>query len=150
MNETGREYCYAYPRPAVTVDAVVFDTREGRPHVLLIRRGQPPFEGRWALPGGFIGIDEPLEDAVKRELAEETGIEARDVLQIGAFGDPDRDPRGRTIGVAYLVRSFSPGTPAAGDDAAEARWWPLDGLPRLAFDHEKILEVAAEMSAQFG
>jgi len=150
MNETGREYCYAYPRPMVTVDAVVFETRDGRPHVLLIRRGRPPFEGCWALPGGFIDIDEPLEDAVKRELAEETGIEARDVLQIGAFGDPDRDPRGRTIGVAYLVRSFSPATPAAGDDAAEARWWPLDGLPRLAFDHEKILAVAAEMSARLG
>ena len=149
MKEAGREhYCYAYPRPAVTVDAVVFDMRDGRRQVLLIRRGQPPFEGCWALPGGFIDIDEPLEDAVGRELAEETGIKAREVVQIGAFGDPDRDPRGRTIGVAYLVRSFSPETPTPGDDAAEARWWPMDSLPRLAFDHEKILAAAAEMPAQ--
>jgi 8-oxo-dGTP diphosphatase len=142
-----KEYCYAYPRPAVTVDAVVFSRRGGREHVLLIRRGQPPFAGNWALPGGFINMDEPLEDAVLRELREETGLAGGKATQIGAFGDPNRDPRGRVIGIAYLVEPNAQAEIKAGDDAAEARWWPLDDLPPLAFDHDKILYAARGLAA---
>jgi len=138
------KYCYDYPRPAVTVDAVVLARREGRPHALLIRRRQPPFAGAWALPGGFINMEEPLEDAVRRELFEETGLTSGKVTQVGAFGDPKRDPRGRVIGIAYLVEAASDAALQAGDDAADARWWPLDGLPSLAFDHAQILAAACQ------
>jgi len=137
-----KKYCYDFPRPAVTVDGVVLSRRHGQTEVLLIRRRQPPFAGRWALPGGFVNIDEPLEAAVTRELREETGIQARKLTQIGAFGDLKRDPRGRTISIAYLISDYVANQAQPGDDAADVRWWPVDALPPLAFDHAQIIAAA--------
>jgi 8-oxo-dGTP diphosphatase len=138
-------YCYPYPRPSVTVDIVVV-TREERPRALLIRRKHDPFAGMWALPGGFVDMDETLEATARRELKEETGIELRkdDPLeQLHTFGDPGRDPRGRTISVVFLVQ-VEPGrlNARAGDDAAEVGWFALDQPPPLAFDHDQILACA--------
>ncbi len=139
MAEKGA-YTYDYPRPMVTVDAVILSLREGKRHVLLIRRARPPFLGAWALPGGFVEIDEPLEEAVARELAEETGLTGLELRQLHTFGDPGRDPRGRSISVAYWGEAPPDATVAGGDDAAEAGWFPLDALPALAFDHDKIVK----------
>ncbi len=139
MAEKGA-YAYDYPRPMVTVDAAVLSTREGKPHVLLIRRARPPFEGTWALPGGFVEPDEPLEAAVARELAEETGLTGIALLQLHTFGDPGRDPRGRSISVVYWGEASSDAVAKGGDDAAEAAWFPIDALPPLAFDHDKIVK----------
>ena len=137
-----KQFCYEYPRPAVTVDTVVV-TRERRPRVLLVRRKHDPFEGMWALPGGFVDEAEALETAARRELAEETGVRVAKVEQLQSFGDPGRDPRGPTISVVFFTRVSGVGPDAhAGDDAAEARWHPLDRLPPLAFDHAKILAFA--------
>jgi 8-oxo-dGTP diphosphatase len=137
-----RSYCYAYPRPAVTVDVVIV-TREAKPRVLLIRRKHEPFAGRWAIPGGFVDENEPLEAAAARELLEETGVRQRRLDQLAAFGDPGRDPRGWTVSIAFLTR-IQPGQvkPRAGDDAAEVGWHALHRLPPLAFDHAKILACA--------
>lgn len=137
-----KPYCYEYPRPAVTVDVIVA-TRERPPRVLLIRRKHEPFAGRWALPGGFVDPDEPLETAARRELKEETGVTAGELEQLHTFGDPGRDPRGWTITVVYLARLDDGETRAvAADDAAEVGWFPLDQLPAMAFDHDRILEQA--------
>ncbi len=137
-----KKYCYEYPRPAVTVDILVV-TRGRAPKVLLIRRKHAPFAGRWAIPGGFVDMDESLETAARRELREETGVEAAQLVQLHTFGDPGRDPRGRTISVVYLARvTQSAVQPQAADDAAEADWFPLDRPPELAFDHDKILACA--------
>jgi 8-oxo-dGTP diphosphatase len=137
-----KQFCYDYPRPAVTVDVIIV-TRERSPRVLLIRRKHDPFAGMWAIPGGFVDMDESLEDAARRELTEETGVAVGRLEQLHAFGDPGRDPRGRTISVAYLARvRASQVRPRADDDAAEAAWHPLDHLPPLAFDHHKILAYA--------
>src|SRR5579884_112466 len=103
MSPKKKPYCYEYPRPSVTVDMVIV-TRERRPRVLLIRRKHEPFEGKWAIPGGYVEMDESLEAAARRELREETGVEVAAVEQLYTFGDPGRDPRGRTISVAYLAR----------------------------------------------
>ncbi len=132
-----------YPGPMVTVDVVIFTLRENDLQVLLVRRRNPPFAGMWAIPGGFVDIDEPLEAAALRELEEETGVRDVYLEQFHTFGDPGRDPRGRTITVAYLalVRA-DPVQPRAGDDAAEARWWSVSDLPPLAFDHDRILACA--------
>src|ERR1043165_4060536 len=126
-----KKYCYDYPRPAVTVDVVIV-TREATPRVLLIRRKHEPFEGMWAIPGGFVDMDEGLEEAARRELFEETGVRAGALLQLHTFGDPQRDPRGRNISVAYLA-VVDPKTlkPEAGDDAAEAGWHSLRRPPKL-------------------
>jgi 8-oxo-dGTP diphosphatase len=110
--------------------------------VLLIRRQRPPYKGRWALPGGFVEMGESLEESVRREIKEETGIRRVTRLrQIGAYGDPGRDPRGRTVTVAYLgVVSGTGAAAKGGDDAAEAQWYPISSLPKdLAFDHALIL-----------
>lgn len=137
-----KRFAYEYPRPAVTADIVVV-TREARPHVLLIRRGREPYAGCWALPGGFIDMDETLEQTARRELREETGLHDVELVQLHAFGDPQRDPRGRTISVAYLARVERDRVqPCAADDAAEAGWHPLDAPPELAFDHARVLEYA--------
>lgn len=137
-------YCYEYPRPAVTVDLVVI-SRERRPRVLLIRRGHEPFAGMWAIPGGFVDMDESLEAAAKRELKEEAGVTVKELEQLAAFGDPKRDPRGRTISVVYLARVDPKKLkPKAGDDAAEVAWHPLEKLPPLAFDHAEILALARQ------
>lgn len=139
-----KSYTYEYPRPAVTVDIVVV-TRERKPRVLLIRRGHEPFAGTWAIPGGFVDMEESLETAARRELKEETGVDVTDVEQLHTFGDPDRDPRGRVISVAYLIRvDVKKVKPKAGDDAAEAGWHSLAEPPPLAFDHALILETARQ------
>jgi len=137
-------YCYDYPRPAVTVDLVVFTLLEGELRVLLIRRQHPPFEGHWALPGGFLEIDEPIESAARRELREETGFEVTGpISELGVFGAPGRDPRGRTISVVYSVAVRAPiADVQGGDDASEARWIDPNGTGALAFDHDAILSRA--------
>lgn len=137
-----QQFCYDYPRPSVTVDIVVL-TKEPRPRVLLIQRKQPPFEGAWALPGGFIDMDETLEASARRELEEETGIKVGKLAQLAVFGDPGRDPRGRTISVVYLTRvTLNQVKPIAADDAVAAAWFPLTQPPKLAFDHRDILKLA--------
>ncbi len=137
-------YCYEYPRPAVTVDVVAFTVQQKRLQVLLVKRRKPPFAGAWALPGGFVGIDEPLEAAASRELAEETGVKEAYLEQLYTYGDPQRDPRGRVISVAYfaLLPADAPVRASGGDDAARAQWLPADHLPPLAFDHADILAYA--------
>jgi 8-oxo-dGTP diphosphatase len=142
-----KRHCYDYARPALTVDLVLV-TRERKPRVLLIRRKHEPFEGMWALPGGFVDENEPLELAARRELQEETGLEVEELEQLQTFGDPGRDPRGWTIAVAFLAPVEAMGlTPKAGDDAAEVGWHQLDRLPPLAFDHDKILARARQRLA---
>jgi 8-oxo-dGTP diphosphatase len=134
-----RKFTYEWPRPAVTAD-IVLVTLEPRPRVLLIKRKGEPFAGTWALPGGYVEEMEPLRDAARRELKEETGLDGIELEQLHAFGDPGRDPRGWTITVAFLAR-VEPARlkPVAADDAAEVDWFPLDGLPKLAFDHAEII-----------
>jgi len=143
-----KKFTYDYPRPAVTVDIAIV-TREARPRVLLIRRKHPPFASMWALPGGFVDMDESLEDAARRELLEETGVKAARLKQVHTFGAPDRDPRGRTISVLYLARvDFSQVKPKAADDAAAVGWHYLDRPPRLAFDHGEILTLVRKTVRQ--
>lgn len=137
-------YCYEYPRPAVTVDVAIV-SREPQPRVLLIRRKHAPFAGMWAIPGGFVDMDEDLEDAARRELQEETGVTTGPLEQLRAYGKPGRDPRGRTISVVYLAQVEAARLHAeAADDAAEVGWHPLQQLPALAFDHAEILRDVRE------
>lgn len=135
------EYSYRYPRPAVTADCVVM-TKEAVPQVLLIERGADPYKCCWAFPGGFMNMDETTEQCAIRELEEETGMKVSDLHQIGAYSKVDRDPRGRTITVAYLVIVDHPIAVTGQDDAANAQWFPVDSLPPLAFDHEDIMQDA--------
>ena len=134
-------YTYKYPRPAVTADCAVI-TREEEPKVLLIQRGNEPFKGCWAFPGGFMDMDETTEQCAIRELEEETGLKVLRLRQIGAYSKVDRDPRGRTVTVAYLAVVDRPLPVKGQDDAARAEWWPLSALPRLAFDHDEIMRDA--------
>ncbi len=133
-----------YPRPSLTVDIVIFTLRENRLQVLLIRRANQPFAGYWALPGGFVQVDESLEDAAARELSEETGIEQAYLEQLYTYGDPERDPRGRVVSVAYfaLIPADASVRSEGGSDASQASWFPLDELPDLAFDHAEIISYA--------
>jgi 8-oxo-dGTP diphosphatase len=134
-----------YPRPSVTVDVIIFTLNEGDLQVLLIQRGLPPFEHMWAIPGGFVRIDESLEGAAMRELEEETGVRDVYLEQLYTFGDPGRDPRGRVITVAYFALvPFDAVQPHAGHDASDARWWSVYDLPPLAFDHADILSYALQ------
>ena len=137
-----KSFIYPYPRPALTVD-VVLVSRENSPRVLLIRRKGEPFAGQWAFPGGFVNESEPLHTAALRELHEETGLHSLDIVEVGAFGDPGRDPRGWTVSVAY-AGFVDPAKVdlAAGDDAEAAEWHSLASPPELAFDHAKILAAA--------
>ena len=166
---TKGSYTYDYPRPMLTADCVV--VRSGS-EVLLVRRGGEPFKGCWALPGGFMEMDETIEHCAVRELEEETGLRfaERDLRLIGVYSAPGRDPRGRTVTAAFRVESgerraesgerrvesgerraesgerrAENGEPVAGDDAAEVRWWPLAALPPLAFDHADIVAAARRM-----
>jgi 8-oxo-dGTP diphosphatase len=137
-----KKYTYDYPRPAVAVDLVIISKEKNR-RVLLIRRKHDPFAGMWALPGGFVEMEESLEAAARRELKEETGVEAERLEQLYTFGDPGRDPRGRVISVVYLaIVDAAKLMPRAADDAAEVGWHPLSQPPPLAFDHAEILACA--------
>jgi 8-oxo-dGTP diphosphatase len=136
---------YEYPRPALTVDVVALRGSGAEREVLLIRRANQPYAGRWALPGGFVDENERLEHAARRELAEETGIRRSGPMrQFGAFGDPGRDPRGWTVTVAFLTEVRRTEDPRGGDDADDAAWHRLESLPPLAFDHGRILAAALE------
>lgn len=162
-------FTYEYPRPAVTVDVVLFAARGAELSVLLIRRGGAPFRGSWALPGGFVEEHESLERAAARELQEETSVSGLRLEQLGAFGDPGRDPRGHTVSVAYWAFLHTPPRATAADDAAEVQWMPLSalaladeppsptgrgkatskrrnsrGLAQLAFDHKHIINLARQ------
>lgn len=139
-----QEYTYEHPRPAVTADTVLFTFREDSLQALLIRRGQAPFADSWALPGGFVEMDEDLETVARRELAEETNVRDVHLEQLRTFGAPDRDPRGRVITVAHLA-VLSPEQVArtkmrSASDARDVAWWGLSDLPDLAFDHARIVE----------
>ena len=136
-------YTYKYPRPAVTADCIVI-TKEAEPKVLLIERGDEPFKGCWAFPGGFMNMDETTEQCAIRELEEETGLKVSEVHQIGAYSQVDRDPRGRTVTVAYLAIVDAPMAVKGQDDAAKAQWFPLSALPELAFDHDEIMRDAVK------
>lgn len=142
------DYTYKYPRPAVTADCIVM-TKEEVPKVLLIQRGADPFKGAWAFPGGFMNMDETTEQCAIRELEEETGLKVTKVHQIGAYSKVDRDPRGRTITVAYLAIIDSPEDVKGQDDAAKAEWFPITDLPKLAFDHYDIMKDAKVAYAHF-
>ncbi len=135
----------SYPRLFVSTDVIIFALRDNDLQVLLIKRKYPPFEGTWAIPGGFVDVDESLEGAALRELEEETGVRDVYLEQLYTFGDPGRDPRGRVITVAYFALVPAVAIhPRAGDDAAEARWWSVYDLPPLAFDHADILAYAVQ------
>lgn len=139
------KYQYDYPMPAVATDIVVFTMIEDELSILLIERGEEPFRGAWALPGGFIREHEDLDACASRELREETGVEIRLLEPIANFSAPDRDPRGRTISVAYLaLTSTSSHSLVAGTDAAKAQWVRCDQLPTMAFDHAAIVAKARE------
>lgn len=136
-------YTYEYPRPAVTVDCIIFGLDEDNLKVLLIERAHDPYAGKWALPGGFVDMDETLDTAAKRELEEETGISNMFMEQLYTFGDVERDPRGRVISIAYYALvNLSDYKVTAASDASKAEWFPVTELPPLAFDHDKIFKVA--------
>lgn len=139
-------FTYEYPHPAVATDIAVFTLRRGALNVLLIERGAEPFLGAWALPGGFLQPDEELDQCARRELLEETGVDADLLLHFGNFSATDRDPRERVISVAYLALLASDELRLeASTDAAQARWFAMDDLPQLAFDHAEILRRALEV-----
>ena len=140
------QHCYPFPRPSVTVDAVILRPQGDRYALLLIERAKAPFAGQWALPGGFLDMDEDLQTAAQRELQEETGLPiTRPMVQVGAYGAVNRDPRGRTITVAYglVLTEEEAQAPVQGqDDARRAEWHAIDDLPTLAFDHAHVVQDA--------
>lgn len=138
-------HAYEYPRPALTVDCVVFGLDEEDLKVLLIQRGLEPFAGKWALPGGFVRVNETLDDAARRELREEAGVKDVYLEQLYTFGEVDRDPRERVVSVAYYVLvNLSEHEVKADTDASNAAWFPMDDTPPLAFDHDRILRTACD------
>ena len=138
-------FTYQYPRAALTVDCVVFGFDETELKVLLIERALDPFKGRWALPGGFVRVDETVDEAARRELAEETGLKNVFLEQLYTFGTVDRDPRERVVSVAhYALVKLSDHKARAATDAANAEWFPISKLLKLAFDHADIVEIALE------
>ncbi|HBG71944.1 MAG: hypothetical protein A2W93_05175 [Bacteroidetes bacterium GWF2_43_63] len=133
------KYCYEYPRPAVTVDAAILVKQCNDWFILLIERKHDPFKDCYALPGGFVDEDETLEVAIARELQEETNVQLENLQQFRAYSRPNRDPRGRTISVIFTsIQDVFPAA-VAGDDAASVKWFPLNQLPQLAFDHGEIV-----------
>lgn len=137
-------FCYPYPHPAVTTDIILFTLRDARLSVLLIQRAHEPYAGCWALPGGFVEPDESLEQAALRELVEETGVRDVYLEQLYTFGLPNRDPRERTISVAYIALAPADQLkkPIAASDAAQVAWFDLHALPKLAFDHNEMIAIA--------
>ncbi|MBC7388861.1 MAG: NUDIX hydrolase [Opitutaceae bacterium] len=137
------KYTYDYPRPALGTDMLLFSKQSNNIYVLLIERGNSPFKGYWAFPGGFVEEGESCEQAVLRELEEETGLVHSELLQIGTFSDPSRDPRGWIVTVAFAAWVRMEETrPIAGDDAKNVKWFSLNEIPPLAFDHAIILKKA--------
>lgn len=141
MNDEEKIYCYKYPHPAVATDCVIFGFDGSDIKVLLIQRGIEPFKDKWAFPGGFMRIDESAEQCALRELREETGLDVDILEQLQAFTAVKRDPRERVVSIAFytLVKMSEV---HGGDDATNAKWWPIDQVPGLAFDHDRILRVA--------
>ena len=138
-------YCYDYPRPAATADIAVLRLVDV-PEILLIQRKDPPFQDQWALPGGFMEMEETLEETARRELKEETGIMAGELIRFDSYDKPGRDPRGRTITQVFvLLWKASMGMPEAGSDAAVLQWFDLSQLPELAFDHKEIISDVIAM-----
>lgn len=136
-------YTYEYPHPAVTTDCVIFGFDGSRLNVLLVERGIAPYKGRWAFPGGFLNMKETAREGALRELREETGLMGAYIEQFHTFSDPHRDPRERVITIAYLALVRMQEV-KGGDDAADARWYPIDDVPPLAFDHDRILRIALQ------
>jgi 8-oxo-dGTP diphosphatase len=141
---TKGKYIYDWPRPMVSVDAVVFGFFKTGAKLLLVNRGNEPFKGKWCLPGGFVEIDEELEDAVARELAEETGLVNVTLEQMRTYGNVGRDPRGRQITIVYMgIATEGLDKIRAGDDAAEVQWFDIDKPPKdMAFDHNEVVKYA--------
>ena len=141
--KTKQEHCYDYPRPAVSTDILVFGIDDQSIRILLIRRKNEPFQNTWALPGGFLEMDEPGQNGALRELKEETSLELEELQHLGAYSEPDRDPRGRMISLAYYeIVHLNEVAIQAADDAKEAQWFELNELPELAFDHKKMIDEA--------
>ena len=138
-------YTYQYPRPSLTTDTVVFKVKDTTTQLLLIQRKFPPYKGKWALPGGFMDMDETLEQSAARELEEETGLKNVELQQLKAFSTLERDPRGRTISVIFWGVADESSEPVAGDDAAKAQWFDITKLPELAFDHQEVVDEAVKV-----
>jgi 8-oxo-dGTP diphosphatase len=142
-------HTYEYPRAAITTDAVILrKTPRGQSQVLLIQRKNPPFEGMWALPGGFLDMDETLEECVVRETAEETGLTGIDFRQARAYSAIDRDPRHRTVTVAFYGWAKKETEPRAGSDSKKVQWFHVQDLPPLAFDHQQIIRDTLQLLSQ--
>ncbi|HEY3389053.1 MAG TPA: NUDIX hydrolase [Prolixibacteraceae bacterium] len=139
MDAQELKYCYKYPRLAMTVDAIIVADNFSEIMVLLIQRKHGPFEGVWALPGGFVGMDETLKEACNRELFEETGLKDVELKQFYTFDAIGRDPRHRTVTTVFYGRIPEPADVTGGDDAAKADWFPIISLPPMAFDHAEII-----------
>ena len=136
-------YTYEYPRLMLTVDAVVFRQNESQLEVLLIQRKHDPFAGMWALPGGFVDIEETVEEAIVRELEEETSLKMENLQQLFTFSAIGRDPRGRSVSVTFFgLTEMDNSTVNGGDDAKDAQWFDVENLPQLAFDHINAVEMA--------
>ena len=137
-------YTYPYPRPAVTTDVALFSRQESAWHVLLIQRKNAPFQDHWALPGGFLDENEAPETGAARELEEETNLSAIALSPLGFWGEPGRDPRGHTVSLVFWATTDTDQSPVAKDDAKKVAWFPLTGLPELAFDHDLIINAAID------
>ncbi len=138
-------YTYDYPRPALTADVAVLRLVE-MPEILLIQRKEEPFKNNWALPGGFMEMEETLEETARRELMEETSVRAAELIRFDTYDKPGRDPRGRTITQVFvMIWKEEMGQPKAGSDAANLQWFALNELPELAFDHQQILSDVIQM-----
>lgn len=142
MKNTSK-FCYDYPRPMVTVDCIIHSKVDNQHQILLIKRAKNPFQNHWALPGGFVDLDEDLDEAIIREVEEETNIKAKKIKQLLTIGTPGRDPRGRTISIIYYTKINKQESllAKAGDDAKELMWHNINSIPDLAFDHNFIVAV---------